>query len=106
MGHERVELYEIIGVRRLRRWRSGGLHKHTEVYVELGRMPEGDDRWWARHTGKGKAYLFGFERDACEKVDAWLTRGEWHPIPAVFGPDGLPADGRVWKVHGQTWIPG
>jgi hypothetical protein len=105
MGHERVDLAREFGKDRQRRWRAGTLNGHDEVFVEVGQLADG--RHYAHQTGKGKAWVFHTEREACDLADRWLTDGRtWRPVPASFDADGRPADGGEWYALGQTWIAG
>jgi len=68
---ERVDLAELEHEVQ-RQWHSEG-----GAVVTLGAS---GDRWFARHSRKGAAWVFAFERSACELVDQWLARGTWHEI--------------------------
>jgi hypothetical protein len=104
MATERLNVSVIYEKKRLRRWRIGRLNTHTERHLTFGRLA--DERWWVQLSGQPLAWVYAYERDACDHIDRILAKGEWLPVPAEYGPDGMPADGGSWQPAGQTWKPG
>lgn len=66
MAHDRVDLDGVHGLRDVRVFRAG------RVEVRVGRMPEGDDRYFAQRGTTG--FAFWSERRACEIAQGWLDR--------------------------------
>jgi hypothetical protein len=104
---ERVDLDRQFGVVRLSRWRSHGSSSSRCRFVTVGRLADG--RWFAHQSReRGGAFVFDAEQgeDLARRLAAdWMTGHEWIPIPAVFGPDALPADGGAWVRRGADWFP-
>ncbi len=102
MGFERLDIVHEFGKRPLRRWRAGVLNGWNAKHVTIGRL--GDGRWYVDVTGQ-MAYATGDQGEAEALLGRVLARDVWRPVPARFGPDQEPCDGREWRRVGQDWEP-
>lgn len=58
----------------IRQWESS-----TDVIVQVGVAGQ---RWFAWHSGKGAAWVYGDERSMADRADRWLARGRWTEVSA------------------------
>ena len=107
---DRVDLAQVHGTDRQRKWRRGG-QTWRSASVTFGRLADG--RWFAARTGPDAsgdedAYVYddtGQGRTlALRLAYRWLRDGGWHPVPATLGPDGQPVDGLPWVRRGGEWV--
>jgi hypothetical protein len=103
MRRERIDLAHEVGVRRLRRWRSGALNTHRQRHLVVGQLA--DSRWFVDDTKDLRgARVCRDERDAYEVCD-WLmaqSKVEWRRVPAEYDGRHEPTE-PGWTATGQTW---
>jgi len=107
MDGEPIDLAHVHDKQRLRRWKTGHGGGWREVYITLGRLPDG--RWFT-HTTQSALRVNGWAwptREAAERDIERLKAGRdgWVDVPAAYNARREPV-GELgpWRQVGERWV--
>lgn len=99
---ERVQPWQMPGLRRIRRWQSGHASHHAARHVTLAALPDG--RWLAEDSDVKQGSRVHRTRSGAEqRLTELMWDGDWQEVPAAYDSAGRPLDGG-WVRLGSGWV--